>query len=185
MQLLWGYNLYMQLRYFIGISLPPEFSHPIAQLQREFFIRGRVMEPLVPHITLLHPNILGTLAPSFFTPKVKQVADRVLPINIELKAANMFDQRVLHITVESSGLHNLQSSLSSLLPGKVRAQYDRERKFTPHITLLQAKPKQNLPPELIREIKNKIELFLPQNFMATRLTQFTWILPRTYKITNI
>jgi 2'-5' RNA ligase len=175
----------MQLRYFIGIALPPEFSHPIARLQRDFFISGRVMEPLVPHITLLHPNILRALAPSSFVPKVKQAAARILPISIELKSTNMFDKRVLYITAEGPGLHKLHSELSNLLPDKVRTQYERERRFVPHVTLMQTKPKQTLPTELINDFKKEIEPLLPQTFTVTSLSQFTRVRPRTYKIANI
>ena len=175
----------MQPRYFIGIVLPTELSTKISRLQHDLLMPGKVMPPLVPHITLLDPNSLMTLAPSYFTPKVTALAAKILPIEVNLKRVEMFDRRVLYIAAEGSDLIELQKELVGLLPDKVKAQYIIGREFSPHVTLVQAKPKQNLSEELIKSFKNKLEPLLPYRFTVNHLAQFTWQSPRNYKVEAI
>lgn len=174
----------MQPRYFIGITLSRALSRTIAQAQDKLITRNTklVMEPLVPHITLLHPDLLMTLPPSHFIPKIKQVADTQLPLTISLEKPAMFDQRVLHISVHSPALIELQKNLVTLLPDQIRAQYEVGRQYTPHVTLLQAKPMQKLPLELIDEFKTRFEPLFPQSFTAYHLAQFHWLRPRSYMV---
>lgn len=172
----------MQPRYFIGIALPEALAADIAETQQRLLSGQDVMEPLAPHITLLHPNILMTLAPLYFIPQVRQVADDLLPITIELTKTAMFDDRVLHITVKSPELLKLQKKLVELLPDDVRARYEVGRTYTPHVTLAQAKPLKRLDPVLTEAIKKQVDPLVPEIFQADQLTQFTWIRPRKYKI---
>lgn len=175
----------MNPRYFIGITLPDGLSKKIESLQQEFLQPGKVMFPLKPHITLLHPNLLETAAPSHFIPKIKNIAKKDLPIKIDLTGTNMFDERVLYLDVSSKNLIKLQNDLASILPDRIRGQYLIGRSYKPHVTIVQAKPKQNLPPELIAGLKAKINPMLPVSFTTTQITQFTWLRPRTYKINEI
>lgn len=175
----------MQPRYFIGILLPDELRHAIGKVQHELFAPHKVMEPLKPHITLLHPNLLETLSPIFFLPKVREVAEHHLPLTIKLTRIALFDKRVLHIAVDCPELDNLHHDLTDLLPESVRASYMQQRPFTPHVTLAQAKPKQKLTDELITEFQTRLESLLAQSFTATHLTEFRWLRPRTYRTTEI
>lgn len=175
----------MQPRYFIGITLPDPLSETIAAAQKRFIHDDKVMDPLVLHITLLHPNILMTLSPLYFLPLAKQIADAALPITIELTETAMFDDRVLHIAVKSPELLLLQKKLVDLLPDDIRARYEVGRTFTPHVTVAQAKPLQKLDPTLIEQCKKEIDPLLPMTFMAVNLSQFTWIRPRKYSIRTI
>jgi 2'-5' RNA ligase len=175
----------MQPRYFIGITLPDTIGKKISEVQGRFLSGQDVMEALVPHITLLHPNILMTLSPLYFIPQVKQVADDLLPIKIELAKTAMFDDRVLHIAVKSPELLKLQKSLVELLPDDIRARYEVGRMYTPHVTLAQAKPLKRLDPALTEAVKKQINPLLPEKFEAAQVSQFTWIRPRKYKIQTI
>lgn len=143
------------------------------------------MEPLVPHITLLHPNILQTVSPIYLIPLVKQIAETELPIHIELTGTAMFDKRVLHIAVNSPRMINLQAKLVDLLPPDIKARYEIGRKYTPHVTLLQAKPLQALDPSIIKQFENELKAQLPHAFEANKLTIFTWQGPRRYKVEDI
>lgn len=175
----------MQPRYFIAIILPDDIRHRIGKVQHELFQPGKVMQPLKPHITLLHPNMLMSLPPMHFVPKIKKVADQILPIKIKLTKTDLFDDRVLHIAVESSEIYKLYDELVNHLPEEIKARYTVGRPFVPHITLNQAKPKQSLDSALIDKFKEKIDPLLPQTFTVNNLHQFKWLRPRIYKITAI
>lgn len=139
----------------------------------------------MPHITLLHPNILMTLSPLYFVPQVKEVSKSLLPFTVELTKTAMFDDRVLYIAVKSPELTNLQSKLVSLLPSDIQARYEVGRDYKPHITLVQAKPLQSLDTELIARINLQLGKHLPAKFEVTELTQFKSLGPRKYKIESI
>ena len=179
----------MQNRYFIAITLPSRISKFISNVQdellAEYMTNHNVMQPLVPHITLLHPNVLETLPPDHFLPKVKHSTDSIFPIQINFESIDSFEQRVMHIDVNSPHLYELQTKLVGLLPARVRAQYLVGRPYKAHITLAQVKPKQNLPAELIKNLTSKIEPILPCSFEATELVCFKWIRPRTYEVRKI
>lgn len=143
------------------------------------------MKPLVPHITLLHPNILMTVSPMYLLPLVKEAAAEFLPLSIELTGTAMFDSRVLYAAVKSPGLLKLQKRLVELLPDDVRARYMVGREFTPHVTLLQAKPLQSLDSELVAGFKTRIKTHLPASFKAQTLTSFTQQHARSYRVAAI
>lgn len=119
-----------------------------------------------------------------FVPKIKIAGTKILPIEIKLAHTDMFDNRVLFIYADSPLLITLHNDLMQLLPDQIRAQYTG-RKFQPHVTLAQAKPKQNLSPELIAKFKHRIDPLLPQTFTATQLTEFKWLRPHTYRLKDI
>lgn len=175
----------MQDRYFIAITLPDDLSKKISLVQHSLFQPGKVMQPLKPHITLLHPGMLETISPMHIVPMIKEVSSELLPIHINLEATDMFDKRALYIAAVSAELDNLYDQLVQLLPDNVRAQHTVGKNFTSHATLLQAKPKQNLDPKLVQTFKQRIDPLLPQSFTAHNLTLFKRLRPRTYKTTKI
>ncbi len=175
----------MQPRYFVGVTLPAELSREIEAVQQDLFVPGNVMEPLVPHITLLSPNHLESLAPSYIIPIVEKVARARLPVVVNLGKTALFDQRVLYISASSPELVELQSELVKLLPDRVRAMYEVGRRFVPHVTLAQAKPKKKLAPELIDQYRALIDSLMPRDFTANHLTQFTRTHPRIYRLKQL
>lgn len=175
----------MQQRYFIGVTLPDELSSRISRIQDELFHPGKIMQPLVPHITLLPPNVLEKLPPEDFIPQVRKVANKILPAEIKLSEISMFEQRVVYIRVESEAVGHLYDELIKLLPDYVRIKFAANRKFEPHVTLAQAKPKQNLDSKLIKQIKARLSPLLPVHFKAKNLSRFIWQRPRTYHVTEI
>lgn len=175
----------MHPRYFIGITIPEDLSSKIEKVQQNLLPGHKVMAPLLPHITLLHPNILMTVSPLYLVPKLNEITADYLPLDIELIKTALFDKRVLHIAVKSPELIKLQSALVQLLPDDIRARYQIGRAFTPHVTLAQAKPLQQLSDELIDGFEHALDPLLPKKFKAEKLSQFTWVKPREYKIETI
>ncbi|MDZ7785565.1 MAG: 2'-5' RNA ligase family protein [Candidatus Saccharibacteria bacterium] len=172
----------MHNRYFIGLTLPDELSERIHELQNEFHEPGKTMQPLVPHITLLPPNLLMSVSPMYLLPKLRPLGKAFLPLNIHLAATDMFGARVLFLTVENDRLKKLRREMLDLLPEKVQKSYSTEYSFTPHVTLLQAKPKQALPDETIKAFTHRLEPLLPREYTANRLHVFTRTKPRTYTV---
>ncbi|MBW3568818.1 2'-5' RNA ligase family protein [Candidatus Parcubacteria bacterium] len=175
----------MQPRYFIGIALPDELSSRISKIQNDLFQPGKVMQPLVPHITLLNPNMLEKLPPKDFIPQVRKVTNNILPVEIRLSEISMFKKRVIYIKAEGKAAVYLYDELVKLLPDSVRTKFTPNRKFEPHITLAQAKPKQNLDPKLTEQIKTRLSPLLPVHFEAQNLSRFIWQGPRIYQVTEV
>ncbi len=175
----------MNPRYLIGISLPDELSHAIEKIQEDILDGENVMQPLVPHITLMHPSLLATLSPLYFLPQAKNVAQDSLPITIKLLKTAMFDRRVLYIAVMSDDLSKLQKNLIELLPSDVKSRYEVGRHFLPHITVAQAMPMQSLSEDLVTRLNAKLSNLLPATFAVHNLTKFDSSGPRIYKPKSI
>jgi len=175
----------MNPRYFIGISLPDDLTKNLEALQAKISAGQPVMDPLIPHITLLHPNILMTLSPLYFLPKVKILASEILPLEIELTKVDLFDTRVGYIAVTCPGLTQLQEQLVQLLPTDLRARYNVGREYVPHVTLAQSKPLQKLSEEYISKIKSEVEPLLPFTFAVHELTEFRQHSSRKYVMNSI
>lgn len=175
----------MHPRYFVGIALPNVLSEQIQTIQTAVLKNRPVMEPLVPHITLLHPNILMTLSPLYFIPIIKEASQALLPISVELTGIDMFDERVLYIAVKCPGLITLQEKLVGMLPDDIRARYEVGREYTPHVTIAQAKPLQTLSRDVAHHLRRDLNQLLPTKFTAKALTQFTWQADRRYSILTI
>ncbi len=175
----------MQPRYFIGISLPEDITGRIQDIQTSLYEEETMLEPLVPHITLVHPNALQTLAPMYFIPKAKDAATPLLPIEITLTDIQVFHNSVAHISVSSEGLNKLHSSLLALLPKSVIAQYYTDRNYKPHVTLLQAKQRQKITPALLANLNDRLQSLLPINFTVTQISCYKWISSREYKIEKL
>lgn len=172
----------MQARYFIGIALPVELSRVIMGLQQEMPASSKLMQPLVPHITLLHPDLLADIPPAQFLPRIKKATETFLPLSIRLTHTGRFGKRVLYIAIECPQIMRLQKQLLQLLPEENQDVQGGKRNFTPHITLVQARRKQPLPEQQTRALDEQIELLLPFHFEAEQLAVFTWIKPRTYRV---
>lgn len=175
----------MNPRYFIGVSLPDDITSKIQDVQGALLGKESVMEPLIPHITLLHPNILMTLSPLYFIPKVSHATQTFLPFNVELTGIAQFDTRVLYIAVKSPRLTKLQRSLVELLPDDIQARYMAGRHYTPHVTLAQAKPLQKLDPDLVALFEKELQSLLQTKFDVKSLAQFKSHGPRRYQAVPI
>lgn len=175
----------MNPRYFIGISLPDNLTAEIQGIQTQMMLGRDNMDPLVPHITLLHPNILTTLSPMYFVPQVKVACKKFLPLNIELTKTALFDTRVLYISVKCPALIELHAALVDLLPNDIQARYQIGREYKPHVTLAQARPLQTLNPKIIDLFNKQIGSIIPTSFDVSNVTLFKSIGPRKYKIESI
>lgn len=174
----------MMERYFIAVSLPSSISKVIEDAQKKFLGAHLVMKPFQPHITLLPPNVLDRLPPESIVPQIKETANKYLPIDIRLTKTEVFENRVLYIEAESPKLVELQKELMGLIP----EQYKNNkviRHFQPHVTLVQAKPKQDLDSQLVNNLDEAIAPVLPYNFTAQKISKFKWLRPRTYQDTEI
>lgn len=174
-----------QKRYFIGIQLPGALTHAISTLQKNAYNEQSMLTPLIPHITLLHPNALTSLAPMYFIPLVSKVAAQHLPFDVTLTHLGAFGSSVLYIAVESHGLMRLHKALVALLPEKVRTQYYVSRSFTPHVTLAQAKFRIKLSQPESDSFNTALEQKLPYTFPVNHLSEFVWQDARKYKIATI
>ncbi|HEX5456059.1 MAG TPA: 2'-5' RNA ligase family protein [Candidatus Saccharimonadales bacterium] len=169
----------MENRYFIAFSLPDDVGRIITDAQNELLDGYLVMQPFQPHITLVPPNVLDKIPPESILPDLKSVAGKFLPLRIKLSGFGMFENRVLYITATGPKLADLQNSLIQTLP--YEAQSKSNRGFIPHITLAQAKPKQELSGELIHKLKDIIGPSLPLVFETKNISKFKWLRPRTYE----
>lgn len=170
----------MEQRYFVGITLPKDLSQIISDIQKELLVPHKILTPLVPHITLLEPNLLETMPPDALMPQIKRVAEGVLPIQITLTRTACFDKRVLYIEAQNGELSELRNQLIGLLP-----EPPARRQFQPHVTVAQAKHNQTLTEASIESYRERIEPLLPASFTASQLSYFEWIHPRTYALYDI
>ncbi|HET6622325.1 MAG TPA: hypothetical protein VFG56_00120, partial [Candidatus Saccharimonadales bacterium] len=71
--------------YFIGITLPTDLDRQVAKLKNRLYQADtELLQPVLPHVTLLHPPSLSGILPSELIPKVRQVAERYLPLTVAL-----------------------------------------------------------------------------------------------------
>lgn len=174
-----------QQRYFIGMTLPPDLSKIIASIQHELYIPNTMLLPLSPHITLLEPSLLSQLPADDFIPRVKEVADKFLPLDLTLNYTSLFGNHVLYIAVQNDTLAALEKRLLDLLSSATYEGIQANRPFQAHVTIAQAKPGQVLPLSLINNFKEYIDPLLPQKFIVNELAYFQWIHPRTYALYEI
>jgi 2'-5' RNA ligase len=172
-------------RYFIGIALPEAISETLSQFQKSHYMLRSMMKPLIPHITLLHPDVLMTISPIFMLPVTKDIGRDFLPMNITLGKINTFNDRVLHIEIESTEVTSIQQQLVDALPGKLKSQYYVGRNFTPHITILQAKHKLKIPEQTVNACIDSLQPIIQESFQVNELSQFIWNNPREYSVKSI
>jgi 2'-5' RNA ligase len=175
-----AYNKDMD-RYFIGIAPPPALTRKIASVQQRFHKPALLLQPLQPHITLLHPNSLYNLPHEEFLPKVKALSQKVLPLEIKLQDIGVYGQRVLHMTVESTDLKLLQEFLIKLLPAETAKEFYEGRPYTPHITIAQTLRGKRLPDARNKLYRKKLDPLLPMTFIVNNLTYYEWLAPRHFE----
>lgn len=169
-----------QKRWFIGTLLPPNISEAITTVQHKLIDESTMQPPLMPHITLMHPNPLMELSPLYFAPIAKIAAQKVLPCTIQLQHIAVFHNNVLYIAVKSPELIQIHNQLVSLLPKKIQAQFFVGRDFVPHVTLAQTKNLHTIKLEHAKQFKQAIEPLLPTSFTLHKLTRCEWQSPRSY-----
>lgn len=170
--------------YFIGIALPEALDKQIADLKWRLYDKdGQMLKPLLPHVTLLHPPSLTGIMPSELIPRVREVAERYLPLTIELTKVDFFGQSVCFVDAESLKLRSLQAQLVQLLPPEAR-QLHYKRPYRPHVTVAQKYEPKQLDVDRLRRIVES-ELTLPIRFTVDSVTCFRRILPRQYRPESI
>lgn len=175
----------VQKRWFIGALLPPIISDAIISIQRELINDDAILPPLMPHITLMHPNPLMELSPLHFAPLAKKAAHELLPCEILLGSIGTFNDSVLYISVKSPELTQIHNQLVALLPSKIQSQYFVRRDFVPHVTLAQSRGLNKLSHEIITQFTHKIEPLLPTKFTLQKLTRYEWQGSRTYLVKDL
>ncbi|HET8690475.1 MAG TPA: 2'-5' RNA ligase family protein [Candidatus Saccharimonadales bacterium] len=170
--------------YFIGIALPTELERRIARLKNRLYKNDpELLRPVLPHVTLLHPPSLQGVMPSQLIPKVRQVADRYLPLTIALTDVGNFGDSVVFMNAQSLKLQSLQSQLVKLLPPEAQELHYR-RSYHPHITIAQKyEPKPLDRAFVTKQILNQFDL--PLSFTVDNISYFRRILPRRYKPEDI
>jgi 2'-5' RNA ligase len=116
------------MKFFIGIVPPENIYNAIATIQQQFGDNR-----LEPHITLRAPvtpideiNWIGNL---------RNVCNRVHPIQVQLSNTGNFGNRVLFIDVNSKGLAQLYKTVTNAIkPFEPVNEQDR-RPYHPHLTL--------------------------------------------------
>lgn len=175
----------MPPRYFIGISLPQGLSNQISVVQNQLYDDKLLIKPLLPHITIVHPNALATVSPMWLTPKIKLIQQDLLPLKIALGGIETFNNSVLHFRVSSIELNKLQENIVNLLPKDVLNTYYVDKRFTAHITIAQAKSRQPLNPKYIELYKQKLGQLSGTTFIVNNLSKFDHTAPRQYQIKSI
>jgi 2'-5' RNA ligase len=176
----------MPPRYFIGITPPKDVARVISSVQYSLYDEKLLLKPLVPHITIIHPNALERISPLWLLPKLKSVQAAIMPTSIKLGSISVFHTSNLHIKVESTSLNELYEQCLNLLPKDVIAtHFVGKRKFDPHITLAQAKPKQELSPKYIELYRQQLKPIIGTQFTVNNLTKFEHSAPRHYQIKHI
>lgn len=174
----------MQYQYFIGVMLPAQLSNKINAIQNSVYSKDIMLKPLVPHITLLHPQPLANISPMILIPKIREITKN-LNIQIKLEQFDNFNNSVFYINVKSPELLDLQLQLVELLPDQIKAKYFVGRKFVPHITIVQARPKLKLPSIITNRYKQKLSSELPYCFNINSLYKFNRQYSRNYSASII
>lgn len=171
---------YGQTIYFIGIALPESLNTRISQLQWQLYDdkNARMLKPLLPHVTLLHPPALKGTMPDELLPVIRQAAKPYLPLNLEVSGVQFFNGQACSLKIESLSLHSLYEKIVHSLPFEVQSAQLR-RDFSPHITLAQIKQPAILDRRQLTDVIEQHVAF-PFSFEVTTLTHFKRILPRVY-----
>lgn len=170
--------------YFIGIALPDDVSRLLADLQWHLSSDNpHALKPVVPHVTLLHPPSLTGIMPSELLPIIHDVAERYLPISIQLDRIGFFGDRVCYLEAESFKLYSLQDQLVRLLPPEAQSTHYK-RPYMPHITLTQVYDPMKLDKRAMRDRISE-SLPLPIRFTIDSVACFRRIVPRVYESREI
>ncbi|MCE7936936.1 2'-5' RNA ligase family protein [Candidatus Saccharibacteria bacterium CPR2] len=175
-------------RYFIGLSIPEPISSLISRYQTQFIDKDIYMRPIIPHITLVPPNVLNELSLSESLQRLKDINSKLKSFSATLNTINHFNNRVLHIAL-SDKVGVLRTTHESLIDNlDIQSTVDGhiKQEFTPHITLIQTKPYKQFADQslkrLIRNTQNYFDLPLKVNFQQIHM--FLNKAPRTYEIVH-
>jgi 2'-5' RNA ligase len=172
--------------YFIGIALPQAIANHISSVQSKYYSEKQLLKPLLPHITIVHPQALHTISPLWLLPKIKALVNDFLPIEISIEGFGLFYKNVFYISVSSKGLMQLQFKLLELLPEDVRSRYyTGVNAYTPHITIVQSKPKYPLNDKQLFNYRNELSDLVGKKFTASSLTKFERTAPAKHKLISI
>jgi 2'-5' RNA ligase len=175
----------VQNRWFIGVALPKELSETISQVQRELINEDTMQKPLVPHVTIIHPNPLMELSPLYFAPLAKKLTDSLLPCDIQLQSIGLLHSNVVYISVVSKQLQAIYDELVAALPHHIQAQYFVGKKFIAHVTVAQTRGRNSFDTAFVESVKKLIEPLLPTTFTVTNLTRFEWRASRNYIVKDL
>lgn len=171
---------YPQPIYFIGISLPPALNKAVSDLQWELRERDpRLLKPILPHVTLLHPPSLTGIMPEDVLPQIHDITERYLPLTLSLEEFGTFGSSVCFIRVQSLALVSLQSQLVKLLPPAAQELHYR-REYHPHITIAQVHEPGHLNTVSIEDLV-AARIKMPQQITIESVSCFMRILPREYR----
>ncbi len=127
------------MKYFVGAPIPNSYKNKIELLRAEF--RFLTTEP---HITLVPPPALPD--DDFFIKDLTDVCKNTKPFNIKLDKLGQFGNRVLFVNVYSKELVNLYESIYKKL------NLEKEnRGFTPHLTVVEQRPKRPIEIEMVKK----------------------------------
>lgn len=166
--------------YFIGIALPVELARRVSHLQWQLHEQDeRLLAPILPHVTLLHPPSLQGIMPAELLPRVHEAAARYLPMTLTITDVGFFGKRICYLKVESFSLESLQSHLVRLLPPEAQRLHYK-RPYVPHITMAQL-----YDPDVLDRaaLTAAIHASLPPpiTFTVDSVSRFRRILPRQYR----
>jgi len=155
----------------------------ISDIQNNLYDEKLLLKPLVPHITIVHPNSLATVSPLWILPKINNATSHLLPININIDGLGSFSKYNLHLKVSSPQLNEIHHSIISLLPPNIyAANYIGKNQFVPHITIAQCKPMQQLSPKYINAYSQELKSLIGTQFNVKQLTKFEHTAPRQYQV---
>lgn len=166
--------------YFIGIALPQKLGRQVSELQWQLREREpRLLAPILPHVTLLHPPSLQGIQAAELLPRVHEAAAHYLPLNLTISGIGFFGKRVCYLKVESLALESLQAHLVRLLPPDAQAIHYK-RPYVPHVTMAQIYDPHTLDRAALgADISGGMSF--PTSFTVSSVSSFTRILPRQYR----
>jgi 2'-5' RNA ligase len=166
---------------FVGIALPGEIEQRLLDLQKRLYEPGTMLEPIQPHITLLHPMSMLYVDTKKILPKMRKVAKMFLPLNVTLYGFDHLDNHTFHVSVNhlEHDLYKLQHELVSLMPREVQARY-YSHPFQPHITICHSRTGELHHHSLYKTSKKYLDLSKPITVSINKLSLFKHIGPRKY-----
>jgi 2'-5' RNA ligase len=175
----------MKYSYYIGFRLPSRLSDQIVAIQKRLRDPIETREPLEPHITLLPPPAVTTIAPNELVPQVKAATKHTLPLTITLTSITTLGGHAVALQVESDEIYELQRELVALLPFAAGLTYYPDPTFLPHVSIVQAVRGKKLPSKLIGQYREELEPLIPATFTARHITIFHHRGPRKYEAEKI
>lgn len=172
--------------YFIGLTLPTDISSAIIDVQTSLYDDNILLQPLVPHITIIQPNALSQISPIWIKPVAKNIANNYLPLKAKITDVKTFNDKVIYLAIDCPGLIDMQKDLVAALPKDIYQRYYVGRlPYTPHITIAQTKNQTALSSAIIASYTEALQNFVNQDLNINIIYIFKHSAPRTYKIQKI